>query len=520
MKKSYLLLVFALCIGAYINAQERYVDEVFEDSELVIMKDVLYAKNMDFLPVIFPPNLDAPVVKDLFVDIYMPDPEIDDEDNRPVIVIPAGTLNPRYVQNCYGNKDDLQHTSFAPRLAKTGYVVVVADMRQGWNPLVTTPNDFLTQLADASIRQIQDMHSLSRFLQITEAEVGNPYEIDTDKMIIWGISNGPSTVAIATVYAERTEEFQTPAYIVIDPDTGMPVNVYDPVLFGAVNGTEPGFTEEGAISNIAVNNGCYDTDFKMVVSSGGVSLDTVLMEEGEPPLINFVAENYVTTPFEFGPLNLPVTMDFCCLVYFGHTLVRINDDLGNNDAWKDVEFIDPIANNRFDYGPNPDRMVEGIYHVSQGDPSVSYPWIWYDEAMCEAVDPDVLETTADGLMGNSQEQMDAIHEEMIRYSLPRACITLDLGCEGIIPVAVQEPIYNTIVSIAPNPSSGSVMFTSPEDDPMQRIQIFNIAGSLVAEFNVDHHQFSTGDMGLANGLYIAKIKFEEGIMSKKLTIQE
>ena len=34
------------------------------------------------------------------------------------------------------------------------------------------------------------------------------------------------------------------------------------------------------------------------------------------------------------------------------------------------------------------------------------------------------------------------------------------------------------------------------------------------------NQFSTINLDLANGLYIAKVKFEDGVASKKLTVGE
>jgi len=380
MKKFYVVFTFLCCLMVQLTfAQSRYVDQVFTSDQLVIMSGVSYATNMNFAPVIFPPNLEAAIPEDLLMDVYMPDPAIDDVTDRPVIVIPSSTLNPRYIEACYGSRQDLMHRTIAPKLAQTGYVVVVADSRRGWNPLVTTPNDFLTQLADGAIRQIQDMNSLSRFLQKSDLENGDEFGIDSDKMIIWGLTNGASTVATNVVHADRAEDYQTPGYFTINNETGEAEGVYDEAVFGNIPGTEPGFLPNGSVSNLPMNTGCYETNYKMLVTSGGVSIDTVHIDAGEVPSINFVAQNYVSTPFEFGPLNLPIGGDFCCLVNFGHTLVRISDDRGNNDIWKGVTFSDEIANTREDYLAKEGRgPVEGVYYLKEGDPGNSYPWIAYD----------------------------------------------------------------------------------------------------------------------------------------------
>jgi len=531
MKRFYILFTFLCCLLVQQTfAQVRYVDQVFTDDQIMVERNVPYGVNMDFFPVIFLGG--QPTPKDLVMDIYMPDPAVDDVENRPVIVMVANTLQPRFVQDCFGDKDDLQHTTIAPKLAKTGYVVVLVNMRQGWNPLVTQPNDFLTQLADGAIRQIQDLHSASRFLQKQIIEGGNPWGMDSEKMISWGISNGASTVIIAAMYGQRDEEYETPAYIAIDQESGEAENIYDRELFGNVSGTEPGFTSDGLVANLPANNGCYNINFKMAVTSGAISLDTVLMEAGEPPMINFVAQNWATTPFEFAPLNLPIGGEFCCLVYPAHTIVRLNDELGNNDAWKGVEFKDPIANTRGPYGPDTTRSIEGIYNITTGNPAVSYPWIWFDEELCQNVDTNqdgmvneddlgVYNRTRDGLPGNSLEQMNSIHDEMIAYALPRACITLGLGCATEVTTGLQEPLVESQrIAVAPNPSSGDFVFTTAPEHTMETISIYNISGSLMFQTEVHNNQFSTINLDLANGMYIAKIKFEDGVASKKLMVGE
>jgi len=485
------------------------------------MTDVQYGTNMSILGKLFVEGVDVPTPDILELNVHMPSASVDTETNRPSIVLLSGAnFLPRYVQTCYGGREDLYMTTLAGKMARRGFVVFVAEMRRGWNPLVTQPNEFLRELADAVLRQAQDVRTLARFLRKDIAENGNTYGIHPEKLTIWGTAHGQGTVATSAAYLRTEEEFQSPAYLVQD-ENGEIVNIYDPNLFGNVEGTEPGFGADGALSNLPSQvSGCYSPDYNLLVSGAGVNLDTFMVQAGEVPAIWFAPEDWLAAGLEVGPLNLPATGDFCCVTYFGQVYQRQADELGNLDAWKGVEFTDPIANDRLVYQPNPDfGPVEGAYGIS-GDVSNQLPWIYWDEAGCEAINPAIAQLTRDNRVGASMENMIAAADEMLAFFAPRACITLDLGCSEIT-TGLREPVVDQErIVVSPNPSTGNFTFETLAEHTMENISIYNISGKLMYQTEVYNNQFSTINLDLANGMYIAKIKFEDGVASKKLTVGE
>ena len=519
MKKFYFLATFLCCLFLQqTTAQERYIDEVFTDADITMIEDVHYATNMSILAKLFVPGVDVPTPELLKGVVYMPSASVDSEASRPVVIIPVGdNALPQYTQACYGATNDLFTRTLAGKLARRGYVVLAIKMRVGWNPLVTLPNDFLRELADGVQRQAQDVKAAARFLRKDVAENGNSYGIDPNKILLWGAAQGAGTVSLTAAYITKEEEFQTPNYIVQD-EQGELVNVYDGVLFGNVEGTEPGFEPGGAISNLPSQNGCYSSEFNMVVTAGGVNLDTFMIQAGETPSVHFTAGNWVAASVPAGPLNLPATGDLCCFVYFAHTYQRQADQLGNLDAWKGIEFSNPIANTRLDDPTTPEfDPIEGMYAFG-GEPANQFPWVYWDEAACEAVNPDVAALTKSQRVGASMEFMVSAMDDMMAYALPRACITLDLGCQGITTGLREEVVESERIAVSPNPSTGIFVFETPVEHTMEAIHIYDISGKLMYKTEVYHHIFTAANLDLADGLYIAKIKFEDGVASKKLTV--
>jgi len=521
MKRIYFLGLFlcGLFLQQSVVAQQRYVDEVFTDADITVMKDVHYATNMSILAKLFQEGIDVPTVDMLRANVHMPSAAVDTETDRPVIVLLSGAnFLPRYVQTCYGGREDLYMTTLAGKMARRGFVVVVAEMRRGWNPLVTQPNEFLRELADAVLRQAQDVRALARFLRKDIAENGNTFGIHPEKLIVWGTAHGQGTVATSAAFLRTEAEFESPAYLVQDAE-GEIVNIYDPNLFGNVDGTEPGFEPGGALSNLpSQTSGCYSPDYNLLVSGAGVNLDTFMVQAGEVPSIWFAPEDWLAAGLEVGPLNLPATGDFCCVTYFGQTYQRQADQLGNVDAWKGIEFADPIANDRYEYAPNPAfGTLEGAYGIP-GDVSNQLPWIYWDEAGCEAVSPAVAELTKTARVGASMENMISAADNMLAFFAPRACITLDLGCSDITTGLREETVESQRIAVSPNPSKGIFSFDTPAEHTMEAISIFDISGKLMYQTEVYNNTFTTTDLGLATGIYIAKIKFEDGVASKKLNV--
>ena len=240
-----MLLLFGLH-SILSAAQVRYIEEVFSEEEITVIKNIPYNTNIG----IFDKNGASlygspegisyhPI--NLYVDIYLPTSikGIDTASARPVAIIAHGGRFDRFLLDCYGGKDDLATTDLAKKLVKMGYVVVAPQMRMGYNTYYyydvermesTYPRNFY----DAYIRQSIDLRNCARFLRKSIAEDGNPYKIHRDKFVLWSTNGGGSAVQYAAYYTSE-KDFSGPNAPGFYPDY-IPRTTYDSTYFGGLLG--------------------------------------------------------------------------------------------------------------------------------------------------------------------------------------------------------------------------------------------------------------------------------------------
>jgi len=523
MKKIYTLGLFLFCLTLQQTFAQRYVTEVFTDDEITVEKDVIFGVNLSVFAQIFNPAVDRHIPDTLEADIYMPDLAMDEVQERPVIIInAAGNSLPKYVNTCFGDKEDPFIIDIAQKMAKRGYVVFAFNARAGINPFAPTNDLFLASLVDDAVRKAIDYRTAARYLQRDIAEMGNTYGINKDQVIAWGTYVG--TYAIAAAYTTDVAETETPSYFIQDAN-GEFVNTFNLELAGGLFGEVEGFDANGNLSNIP-NYPEYveDYPFDLVVGSRSVVLDTSTIQAGETPMISFINGNNILGNIETGPLALPATGEFCCNIFLSQVLQRQHDALGNVDVWKGVEFTDEIANTRSTYLPNPALgEIEGLFALS-GPSGNQTPWMWWDTTACNAVNPDINIDNLENQVGMSPEMGTAMVDTMIRYWTPRACVLFGWDCANAVVVGGSTSTKELAVDpnriqIAPNPSMGNLSFQTVEAYPMERIRIFNVTGSLIYETAVNNDRHTIDDVGLSSGIYFAKILFEDGIATKKITIE-
>ena len=100
MKKFYIISTFLCCIflQQLLTAQQRYIDEVFTDDQITVLKEEKYGVNMSILAQLFNPMVDVPTLDELTMDVYMPSADVDEATNRPALVVLAGDgYLPRYL---------------------------------------------------------------------------------------------------------------------------------------------------------------------------------------------------------------------------------------------------------------------------------------------------------------------------------------------------------------------------------------------------------------------------------------
>jgi hypothetical protein len=72
---------------------------------------------------------------------------------------------------------------------------------------------------------------------------------------------------------------------------------------------------------------------------------------------------------------------------------------------------------------------------------------------------------------------------------------------------------------SPNPARTAITFESEVVNPMQAIQLFDMAGRQVFQAKVNSHNYTMPRNGLPAGMYVAKVKFEGGILTRKVVFE-
>lgn len=509
MKLTFTTLCALLVFSSSLFAQERYTSEVFTDAEITVDEDVQFAVNATILAKLFDPNVDEFVPEPLFMDVYHPDPAMDTETDRPVVmVIHGGDDLPRLANNaCWGDKRDSVTVTTARKLARMGYVAVAPNYRLGWNPLATTQDAFLDGLVDASFRTQQDIRAAVRWLRKDIAEDGNRYNIASDRFAIWGTSSSAGTYAAGTAYINSVDETETPTFFVTDED-GNVFNTVNLMELGNLEGTEVGVNAEGDTTNY-INTPGYTSEFQLSALGSAISLDPGAVDADEPPMIMFGNPASPVTQFPEGPIQLPTTGQVVAFVQLSQGLINEAVTVGVNDEWAGLDDQWTLAQ-RAD--PN-FGMVEGWLPL-YGDPENEYPWVHWDEVNCPLSDE-----SFDVLPGANRPMALAQIDTMAGYFGVRACISMGLSCPSV--TSTREVLLDEqLVQLAPNPSNGQLTIETQYGRTIQVVEIHNLEGKLMNRYEVNDNTFTANNLGLTHGFYTVLVRFEDGVITKKLVVNK
>jgi len=507
---NFLLIGIGLLCSVLSYSQTRYIDEVFNEDEITIHKDLPYAENISIESIIF--QIDSiPQSITLRADVYLPDSNIDFESLRPVVVIHHSELLPQYIIRCFGAKDDLATVELAMALAQRGYVVVCPESRLGWNPLSVSQTEVFQSRVTASIRRAIDNRTVARWLRKTIIEDGNPFNIHPEKFVNTS-SNMGGSIGLHTAFYDTPQDFEPNIYTIIN-DLGVPENVYQEEYFGNLNGTTTGTDDDGNITNLT-NYPEYSSEYQMFVIPGPIEVDTSFLNTGSnPPTIIFLAANssITATEFIFNPADWPG-------FFTGSAIAKKIHDANLNEEWKGVEFADPIANKRSVYVPDSQvGEIEGMSLVGEDFGADNWqPWAYWDPVLCSQSNINI-EFSENGLTGWSIEEGRKVQEQMLRYWLPRACITLDLDCKDFVSNTADLITDNT-VQIYPVPNDGTVFFKNLNGRPIRQIEIFDTQSrSIFLKNNIDQN-LTKLTLELPNGIFFALIYTDNTRVIKKLII--
>ena len=525
MKKFNLfILTLALSWPLSMNAQQGPYLEPLYDVQVTL--DQEYAVNTTILPIFF---LDEAWPRPLLMDIY--EPVGDENGPRPVVLVfHTGNFLP-FPQNgdTGGTIRDSTVVETCTRLAQRGYVAAAIDYRLGWNPV--DPSELIRRFffVNAVYRTMQDARTAVRFMRKSAVDEGNPYNIDPDRIGLWGINTG-GYIAAATAAFDEYSEIEVPNFL-IDLGDG-PVPMVIEAINGDINGTSTGITPPGYP---AINSGvtlCYpnhvtyndgspiSSDINVVVNNGGAILDINWIDENTTPWISFHVPTDPDDPYNTGVYTISGTGnpdepidDFLVVEVFGSYAIQTAlQNLGTNNpnaifANIPEETIDysEVANSRND-------GLEGLFPFPSEDSTVSAPWDFY-AANNANVPPNPPP---------NPELARTYWDTIFAYAGPRLCEALDLNCDYTpVDVGVNELNANEIgLSILPNPASSVVVVSANADYTLKTIEMYDANGHLARKlFNINSNQMTIDRKGVPAGIYFLRLRFEEGVAIQKFVFK-
>ena len=550
------LLCSLLCISAVLNAQTRYINEVF--TEVSVESDVTYGVNGTLL---FLPVVGEVVPQALNMDVYQP--VGDTQTDRPVVLVfhTGNFLPPVTNAQISGSKQDSSVVEICTQLARRGYVACSVDYRLGWNPLAPTQPERALGLIQAAYRGVQDGTTAIRYLKAT-VDAGNPYAIDPEKIVSWGVGTGGYiSLAMATLnnedpatntltsYNEILTTTNGPAKFLLDvdqdgqPETPMVLQSYHGDLEGKVTTVVPadGFgLTMGDTTNYA-NHPDYSSKFALAVNVGGALGDISWLDEESTPTISVQAPGDIFAPYKDDVLVVPTTNDPIVRVQ-GSFIVAGNQEILGNQNFADENYNDAITDlAKANAAADGDTYYEGLFPfvrpVNSFGIQEGVVIDWWDEGAPSPADGQGMgipwnllphptdpsgETSfhENGLVlneGMSAEKARANIADIMSYVLPRACVSLGLG--DCITSSVNDlPISETHLLLSPNPASGYVTIAT-DNSMIQSIAISDLQGRVLFNASAINSTSQTLDISdLTGGMYIVKAKLEDGIATSRLTV--
>ncbi len=501
MKKIYFFIFLFAGVISLQAQNERYIDEVF--TEVNVTSNVSYSTNAT---VLLYPVVGEAVPEVLKVDIYSPSG--DTETSRPLVLIAhSGNFLPfPDNQNTSGTMTDMTPVEIANRLAKKGYVAAIFGYRKGWNPL-GDQTERISTLINAAYRGIQDARTCNRFFRKTAAEDGNPYGIDPSKISIFGIGTG-GYIAQGCGHLDDYNEVLLPKFIVDTPNGPLPMVIE--IINGGIDGNGPAAdpTAYGInpLDGDTLNYpdaalAAYSSEFAMTSNLGGALGDKSWIDENSTPQVSFHVPTDPFAPCNDGIVTVPVLELPVVDVTGSCGVLPLMNDLGLNDAM--VPDWSPLDNWTIAANMN-NGGAEGLMLFLSDDPTESAPWDMY------------LSTNQNATTPPDNPAAMIYIDSIMGYWAPRACRVMNLGCTVVSNNNISDQDVN--LTMAPNPASEQINLTADMD--ITDVFIYDLQGRLVqAHAGVDAPYFQINRNNLSTGMYIAELKFAEGVLTKKIVFE-
>lgn len=529
MKKLYVLLFFAFsCCMAVLNAQTRYLHPVFAANEIQVTSNVVYGFNTTVLA--FPTLIKQPLI----MDIYRP--ASDTENNRPVVLylhtgnfLPfqnPSTGAPGFNGSCGGTIRDSSVVAACTQLARMGYVAAAVDYRLGWNPLAANDVDRRYGIINAAYRGIQDTRTAIRYFKKNVKESGNGWGIDTTKIVVWGQGTG-GYLSMNSVFLDNYAKIPLASNgkFLWDHDQNMatpPIPMIIEGINGNINGTSVGRNPVTGDTLCHINHPGYTSNFQLAVNMAGACADSSWVDPGQTALISFHVPYDQFAPYDEGIVNVPGTNLQVVTVQGSYAVQQMMESFGNNASF-DTKVIAELSGNQSSafantpaiMGQNWNDATPGLYPflkplVPSGGimvPTTTAPWEW-----------------SEAVPGNPTCNLDKASaliywDTILKFYAPRACFALGLqNCIDKVLSDKEQPVQNIDVLAAPNPATSEIRFTTEEE--ILAIQVYDRTGRLVRNVSkVENNNYTLHRDGLNAGMYVVKLSFETGFVTKMVSFE-
>jgi len=514
--KKFLFSLIILGFISGLNAQVRYLDDVFTRSQVQTSTNVVYGQNYYFLS--YPPALPGtsannPQIADLQMDVYTP-PNSDTAQNRPLVILcHTGSFLPRYF-NGYpvGRKDDSTLVEVAHRWAMKGYVVASINYRLGWNPLASTQVERTRQILNAVYRAIHDAQTAVRFFK-KDAATTDTYKIDPERIFMFGQGSG---AFVSLAYNFLTEQSETALPKFLD---GNGNSVIDTNLVGFVDGI-------GGTYNV-YNHAGYTNKVAMAGNWGGAMGDISWMNNIWPkvPVAGLHCRKDQFSDIDSGNVIVPATGQVVVFVHGTRTVVKKAVLQGLNDIWVNHTFTDPYSTRA--YTLNPANTSEGLFQFEIADipnstQQEAAPWEWWDstaatqQATTEgSIYAGMVHTN--GVGGNpdmSAAKGRAYCDTIVGFLTPRMHMVIT---DPTLSVETNKDIE---YSVYPNPSFDNITIHLSENVMIKGITVSDLMGKIIlTRSDINSEQFILNRSGVAAGTYFITVETAKGNFIHKIIIQ-
>jgi len=551
MKRALHLLLLGLPLT--VAAQQRYIDEVFTPGQVVITPNVPYGVNIDFLTSnLASPNVPTEVVqlqtlvstqqpiptaffdptdgttavkvRELRMDIYEPDQNVDNVTERPMVLYihTGNALPPPQNGSPVGTRTDSTAVEICKRMARRGYVAVSMSYRLGWNPLAATEEERRGQLLNAVYRAIHDVRQCVRTHKAVAAGA-NTYGIDANKIIVLGEGTG-GYIALAHNTLDKGSELFVEKFL---PDPFTPTVSY---VDTNVVGNLAGFN--GQLSLYRPNGFDHETHF--CVNLGGALADTTWAEAGDAPMVAFHTVFDPFAPFTYGIVIVPTTGGPVVDVPGSNFFIPWVNDLGNQASFATLPGGDPYTDRaRSLYGQTVDGVTiasgaEGLFpFIRPRWPAPASdeasPWQFWDpnSPLATAVIPGLGITTHQASLASNPDMSPTkartYIDTIMGYMNPRIVCALELGPCSLVGMD-EEGALDAGVSIYPNPAAG--LFTVATTGAVIRFaDIHDATGKLVRSQRVNASRVILDRSGLGAGIYLLQLRTDDGSTTHRLVLE-